>query len=323
MLTLEFCIDALTQLFAGFVRECMPQAAHVAVALSGGIDSVVLLELAARHRQAGGWRLCAVHVHHGLSPNADRWEAFCGQLCERQGIDFLSHRVQVDREAPGGIEAAARAARYEAFESLPVDVLLLAQHADDQAETVLHQALRGTGLKGLAGMGSTRRLAGGPLLCRPLLRASRRQIEEFASQQALQWVEDESNADTAFTRNFIRRELAPAISSRFPHYRESMARLARHAAEADSMLAELARIDLQWDGAVANASRVDGLPRERQRNALYHWLLWQGFKAPSTEQLDDWAAQLFRPPPADRPHRAGGHEFVILRRRNVLTLEPK
>jgi len=139
----------------------------------------------------------------------------------------------------------------------------------------------------------------------------------------LNWVEDESNEDTAFTRNFIRHELAPLIAARFPHYRESLARLARHAAEADGMLAELARLDLQWDGTQASAVLLDSLPRERQRNALYHWLSWLGAKAPSTEQLDQWAEQLFRPSPTDKPHPAGGHDLVIVRRRNALMLEAK
>lgn len=304
------------------MQACAPRGTRIAVGLSGGIDSVVLLELALRQREAAEWQLSAVHVHHGLSPHADTWETFCRQVCERRGIAFAAHRVNVDRAAAGGLEAAARVARYAVFDAAPVDLVLLAQHADDQAETVLHQALRGTGLKGISGMGATRRLAGGPLLCRPLLSASRQQIELFAQQQELQWVDDESNVDTAFTRNFIRRELTPVIAARFPHYRESMARLARHAAEADGMLADLARMDLRWDGVQADASRLDSLPRERQRNALYHWLSWMGWKAPSTSQLDEWAGQLFRPSPSDRPHRAGGHDFVIVRRQNKLSVEP-
>lgn len=284
---------------------------------------MVLLALADALRRNGEIELSAVHVNHGLSRNAAEWEQFCIAHCRALDVPLHVAHVNVARDSAAGLEAAARAARYAVFGIVQADYVALAQHADDQAETVLHQALRGTGLKGIAGMGVLRRLPGGPTVCRPLLSAKRAQIEAFAAAHNMRWVEDESNEDTAYTRNFIRHELVPAIAARFPHYRESLGRLARHAAEADAMLADLARLDLQWDGTTATASRLDDLPRERQRNALYHWLAWQGAKPPSTEQLDAWAEQLFRPSPTDKPHRAGGHDVVIVRRRNILTLEPK
>lgn len=284
---------------------------------------MVLLALAAEFRGPGALQLSAVHVNHGLSGNAPAWEKFCVGHCDKLAVELRVARVSVDRAAAVGLEAAARAARYDVFRCLDTDYVALAQHADDQAETVLHQALRGTGLKGIAGMGATRQLPAGPVICRPLLAATRARIEAYAAARRLNWVEDESNEDTAYTRNFIRHELAPVIAARFPHYRESLARLARHAAEADAMLADLARLDLQWDGTNATATLLDSLPRERQRNALYHWLSWLGAKAPSTEQLDQWAEQLFRPSPADKAHRAGGHDFVIVRRRDALLLAAK
>ncbi len=296
---------------------------RVCVALSGGIDSIVLLALAADFRGSGALQLSAVHVNHGLSRNAQDWESFCAGHCDKLAVELRVARVTVDRASAVGLEAAARTARYDAFRCLDTDYVALAQHADDQAETVLHQALRGTGLKGIAGMGATRQLPSGPVICRPLLVATRAQIEAYATARDLNWVEDESNEDTAYTRNFIRHELAPVIAARFPHYRESLARLARHAAEADAMLADLARLDLQWDGTNATAALLDSLPRERQRNALYHWLSWLGAKAQSTEQLDQWAEQLFRPSPTDKAHRAGGHDFVIVRRRDALLLTAK
>jgi tRNA(Ile)-lysidine synthase len=284
---------------------------------------MVLLELANGLRRAGRIELSAVHVNHGLSRNAAAWEQFCMEQCKALDVQLQVARVDVDRASAVGIEAAARAARYDVFRGVDADYVALAQHADDQAETVLHQALRGTGLKGIAGMGALRPLPGGPTVCRPLLPATRAQIEAFASARNLRWVEDESNEDTAYTRNFIRHELMPVIGSRFPHYRESLGRLARHAAEADAMLADLARLDLQWDGNTATAGLLDNLPRERQRNALYHWLCWLGARPPSAEQLDSWAEQLFRPSPTDKPHRAGGHDILIVRRRNALVLEAK
>ena len=302
---------------------------RVCVGLSGGLDSVVLLELLAQLRAPLGLGLSAIHVQHGLSANADQWVEVCESLCAARSIPLTVARIQVDRSLPGGVEALARDARYEAFNKVDADLLAVAQHADDQAETVLHQILRGTGLKGMAGMGETRHLREGLVLIRPLLGISRAAIEAFARGAQLDWVEDESNTDTAFTRNFIRHALTPILAERFPHYRESLARAGRHAAEADEMLSALAAIDLQWDGRHAYADALDLLPPSRQVNALYHWLQWQqrpggGEGAfPSRAQLGEWAQQLFRPSPADRTHQAGGHDLTICRRGNRLLLERK
>ena len=302
---------------------------RVCVGLSGGLDSVVLLELLSRLRAPLDLRLSALHVHHGLSANADQWVEVCQSVCAARSIPLTVARVDVDRSLPGGVEARARDARYEAFNKVDADLLALAQHADDQAETVLHQILRGTGLKGMAGMGETRRLREGLVLIRPLLGISRIAIGAFAREAQLDWVEDESNADTAYTRNFIRHALTPILAGRFPHYRESLARAGRHAAEADEMLSALAAIDLKWDGRHAYADVLDMLPPSRQVNALYHWLQWQqrpgGTQGafPSQAQLGEWAQQLFRPSPPDRPHHAGGHDLTICRRGNRLLLERK
>ncbi len=301
----------------------------VCVGLSGGIDSIVLLTVLDESRSAHGLQLSAIHVHHGLSPHADEWAAFCRSVCDARSIPLQVAHVQVDHSRPGGVEALARDARYAAFRLVEADFIALAQHADDQAETVLHQILRGTGLKGMAGMGETRHMRDGLVLIRPLLRVPRAEIEAFALARCLEWIDDESNADTAYTRNFIRHALTPALAERFPHYRESLSRTASHAAEADEMLAALAGIDLKWDGRTAHADALDAQPLARQVNALYHWLRWQWRdgkrqqSVPSHAQLCEWAQQLFRPAPAGRSHQAGGHEFVILRRKNQLFLEWK
>ena len=301
----------------------------ICVGLSGGLDSVALLEILMRLREKRALKISAVHVHHGLSPNADQWASFCQSVCNAKAVPLTISKVAIDRSAPGGIESLARDARYAAFDRVEADFLALAQHADDQAETVLHQMLRGTGLKGMAGMGETRPLRADLLLIRPLLSIPRATIDAFAKEARLEWVEDESNADIAYTRNFIRAELAPKLAERFPHYRESLARTGNHAAEADEMLSALAKIDLKWDGHDAHAEALDGLSVTRQVNALYHWLQWlqrpdgRQVVLPSHAQLVEWAQQLFRPPPTDRPHQAGGHDFVIHRRKNLLRLERK
>lgn len=305
-------------------------AKSVVVALSGGIDSMVLLDAAHRHRlnaqcspvAAPTWVLQAIHVHHGLSQHADGWADFCQTACKTRDIELTVVRVSIDPDNTGGqgVEGAARRARYAAFARHGAEIILAGQHADDQAETVLHQMLRGTGLAGLAAMGDTRRLVGGACLARPLLKHSRADIEAYAAVHQLTWVEDDSNTDTAFSRNFIRHELLPLIATRYPHYAASLGRTAKHAAESAAMLADLARLDLQWDGVNANASGLDNMALMRQTNALYHWLRWQGMAAPSHTQLEEWARQLFRPSPSDKPHQAGGHDFTIRRKANQLLL---
>ena len=318
---------ALIAITENTLRRFDTSGRRVCVGLSGGMDSVVLLTLLSQLRATLDLQLSAIHVHHGLSVNADQWAQFCASLCAGNSIPLTVVRVTIDQSQPGGVEALARDARYDAFCRVDADFVALAQHADDQAETVLHQILRGTGLKGMAGMGEVRTLRAGLQLIRPLLDVSRPQVEAFAREQRLEWIEDESNTNTLFTRNFIRHEWVPRLAERFPHYRESLARAGRHAAEADDMLSALAAIDLKWDGQQAYADQLDLLPVTRQVNALYHWLHWQQAGSetktalPSHAQLQDWARQLFRPTPTDKPHRAGGHDWVILRRKNLLQLE--
>ena len=282
---------------------------------------MVLLDTVEQLKSALHLGLSAIHVHHGLSANADAWAAFCAGVCATRGVALTTKKVVIDRSSPAGLEGAARAARYAAFAEAGSENILLAQHADDQAETVLHQLLRGTGLKGLAGMGEVRVVSDTQTILRPLLKLSRTEIEAAALARGLKWIEDESNDDTTYTRNFLRHEITPRLLTRFPHYRASLARAARHASEADEMLEALAKIDLQWDGEIASADALDALPMPRQINALYHWLHWQNVSPPSYAQLAEWAQQLFRAAPLSKPQRAGGHDFVIRRTNNRLVLQ--
>src|SRR3954471_12488717 len=160
---------------------------RIAIALSGGMDSVVLLHLLKDHSG-----VTAVHVHHGLSPNADAWAAFCRRLCKRWGVPLSVFHVRVNKKGKG-LEAAAREARYAAFGKVKADVIALAHHLDDQAETVLMNLLRGTGLRGAGGMRPLARFEG-KLLARPLLEIPRKDLESYARLHRLQWIEDETNA---------------------------------------------------------------------------------------------------------------------------------
>src|ERR1700694_2677599 len=200
---------------------------RLAVGLSGGVDSVTLLHVLKNCAVESGFFLDAIHVHHGLSPNADAWAQFCGALCARWGVPLGVRRVKVAKKAKG-LEAAAREARYKVFTETTCDAVVLAHPLDDQAETVLMNLLRGAGVRGASGMPARSRFDG-KMLLRPLLEVPRAAIVAYSREHALEWVEDESNADESLTRNFVRRRLAPLIEMRFPRWRENLARAARRA----------------------------------------------------------------------------------------------
>ncbi|NLP64455.1 tRNA lysidine(34) synthetase TilS [Paraburkholderia sacchari] len=292
-------LDAL-----GVVLSSLPADARIAVAFSGGLDSSVLLDAAVR--TAGAARLVALHVHHGLSPNADRWLAHCEATARAYGVAFDARCVTLAREdgtgAAGamGVEAAAREARYQALDAMceahGVRSLWLAQHADDQAETVLLQLLRGAGLAGLAAMAPAREMAGAASRVRPLLHLLRVQLERYARAYHLHWVEDESNADTRYARNALRHDVLPALSAHFPGFRDALARTAMHAASAQRLLDDLARIDLHEaghdDAGTLSHAALVALDDARARNLLRYWMRSHGLPAASAARLADALRQL-------------------------------
>lgn len=271
---------------------------RVCVGLSGGLDSVVLLHAVANLNL--DLRLSAIHVHHGLSPLADQWVRFCGDFCERLEVPLVVTHVQVTGHGDG-LEAAARRARYAAFASLSADLLLLAQHQDDQAETVLFNLLRGCGLTGAAGMPACRSL-GGMILLRPLFDCRRADILDYARHHALAWVEDESNADRRFSRNFLRHEILPRLAERFPVVR-SLSGAAAHFAEADGLLRELAEEDWRASGNGDSLAmgRVRGLSAPRLKNLLRYRLHVLGWRAPVSTRLEEFVRQLRQAAPDAHP----------------------
>jgi tRNA(Ile)-lysidine synthase len=213
-----------------FLESIELKGGRVAAGLSGGIDSVVLLHVLKTLQPKHGFALSALHVHHGLSPNADRWAKFCRAYCSSLDVPLAVRRVKVSRSKEG-LEAAARRARYAAFAKSAADFIALAHHLDDQAETVLMNLLRGAGVRGASGMPARSTLGamrGRKQLLRPLLGLSRKTIEAYAGAHRLEWIHDESNADESLTRNFVRRRLGPVLEERFPRWKESLARAARH-----------------------------------------------------------------------------------------------
>ncbi len=274
------------------------------------MDSVVLLHVLLSLAPRFEWQLSALHVHHGISPNADAWADFCSGLCIRLNIPLHIERVNIaPLQADHGIEAAARKLRHAAFARQKCDFVALAHHADDQAETLMLQLLRGAGVRGVAAMPVLSKVEGpvlskveGPLLkptpapatLRPLLDIPRSALTEYAQQHGLHWVEDESNADDYYPRNFLRLRLLPLLEQRFPAYRNTLARSAQHFAEAGELLDELALQDMQGSGdAVAlDVARLRALPHARAKNLLRYFLHRQYASMPHAAQLDDMLHQL-------------------------------
>ncbi|MGZ5061864.1 MAG: tRNA lysidine(34) synthetase TilS [Usitatibacter sp.] len=276
----------------------LPPRSAVCVGFSGGMDSAVLLDLMARHGRETGRPVAAVHVHHGLSPNADAWADFCQRFCAERGVPITIERVKVERDSAEGLEAAARRARYAVYAKRPEPVVALAHHLDDQAETVLLQLLRGTGLKGVAAMPEMRELAGGVSLYRPFLAFPRAALLAYASEAGLEWIDDESNASSAYDRNYLRTEVAPLLDARFPAWREALARFSRHAAAADALVGEVAREDgpdaVEEAGTGARPMLVRRpLGDERRANALRAFLERNALPMPSTARIEEMARQVY------------------------------
>ncbi|WP_108445267.1 tRNA lysidine(34) synthetase TilS [Halomonas denitrificans] len=273
-----------------------PPGRCVWIALSGGLDSSLLLTLAADACRRHPRPLRALHVHHGLQAAADGFERHCRRLASRLGVPLWVERVDVDLTAGRGMEGAAREARYAAFARrlAPGDTLWLAQHADDQAETLLLAALRGSGVRGLAAMPAGRD-GQGRCLARPLLGASRAALEAEAARRGLVWVEDPSNADESLDRNFLRRRVLPLLETRWPVASRRLARSAALAGEADGLLDELAALDLErlgGDPARLPVVELQALSAPRRRLLIRHACQRLGLSTPPARRLETLLDQL-------------------------------
>jgi len=259
------------------------------VAYSGGLDSHVLLHALSFVREQLHAKLQAVHIEHGLQQDAQAWPMHCQQVCDSLNVPLTI--IKVNAKAAGGDspEAAARFARYQAFANLlqPAEILLAAQHKHDQAETLMLQLLRGAGSRGQSAMPEVSELGEGQLI-RPLLVASQESLNHYANEQKLQWIEDPSNRDSKFDRNFLRHEIMPAMRKRWPSVDSTLSRVANLQAETEQLLGELASSDLTTIGD-ANKHLVIAellkLSAERQRNVLRYWLHTQGMRLPSERKL--------------------------------------
>lgn len=259
------------------------------VAFSGGLDSSVLLALAARYARETKVALSAVHVNHNLSNNASIWQEHCASVCRELAVPLTIKNVSVDAHGMG-TEAAARNARYSAIAEVAQSdsLILLGQHKNDQTETFLLQLLRGAGPSGLSAMAEDSINSFGSRLIRPLLAVCREQIQSYAQENCITWVEDESNASNHYDRNYLRNEVLPILKLRWPHANETINRSIAHLAEQNALLQEIVtekRQQMQFQHEQLNIQQLNSLTMPWQKQILKNWIANQDAQQPSQKVL--------------------------------------
>lgn len=307
--------------FLSFLKRHQAPGRKFLLGLSGGLDSRVLFHLLVEGRKSLGLDFEAIHVNHRISSNAEGWAKFCAGLCRDAEVPFKTVEVDVPRDSGLGLEAAAREARYRVLLSQDASAVMLAHHQNDQAETLLLQLMRGSGVKGLASMPEAAERQGKRLL-RPLLDVSRAELLEYAKDLGLQWIEDESNLDLAYDRNYLRNHVLPLLEVRFPAVSRTLSRSASHMAEAAALLEELAREDAARavsEGRL-NLSQLKTMSHARSTNLLRFWLQERSGLGLSTARLDDIRSQLLDSKPDARVRVEIG-DLVLTRRRGIAVIE--
>ena len=266
---------------------------EILMGFSGGLDSSVLIHLLSQMRAKLNFKLKAIHVHHGLSSSADDWLNFCKEKCKLLDIEFHSEKVKINEKTSLGIEGEARKLRYKAIKETQKDIVALGHHQNDQAETLMLQLLRGAGLKGLAAMpefDSKRKF------WRPLLNIKKDTLEKYAKDKKIEYIEDESNQDINFDRNFIRKKVLPLIESRYPSSIETMSRSAINISEGHH-LNELVALDdsksvMSDDGKYLFITDLKSLPKIRAINLIRWWLSFNNLLMPSRRNIDELYKQI-------------------------------
>ena len=286
----------ITDRFLHNLRAQVQPGDHLAVALSGGVDSVVLLHLLTTFSKSMQLEISAAHVEHGISAYSSEWSAFCQSFCDHLAIPLSIHRLKIRRRPQESLEAIAREARYQIFKHLQADYIVLAQHQDDQVETLILQLLRGAGVKGLSAMPTIRLFAPDKTikLFRPLLNIPRSEILSYAQLHDLSWVTDESNLETSYDRNFLRLRILPLLEQRSPAYRKTLFRSTQHLGEAAHLLDELAEIDAE-NSIITNKlslQRLRELQPARAKNLLRYLLAKYLIRLPSSTKLEEILRQL-------------------------------
>lgn len=321
-----FSVSSLGDVLFGTLR--IPEHASLRVAYSGGLDSSVLLFALTELQKTARFSLAAIHVDHQLHRDSGAWAAHCANTCRNLSIPFTQVAVTISGIRNNGPESAARSARYSALASVlrPGEYLLTAHHRDDQAETVLLQLLRGSGIAGLAAMSMRSRLGQGEMV-RPLLGFSRQALRAFAECEGLRWLDDPSNDDIRLRRNYLRAEILPRLEHFWPRLTSTLARSADHAAEALALLNDVAEADLAtclvdvprypW---TLSTPALAVLSPPRQRNLLRLWLYRQDIQAPGARHFAELLEQIRHVPesrqscvswPGYRVWRYRDHLFVM------------
>lgn len=301
-------------------HQYFPTQRDFLIGLSGGVDSVVLLHLFAQQPHLN---LRAVHIHHGLSPNADSWLAFCQQLCHRYNVPLISQKVHVQGDS--GLEANARNARYQAISQLisPNEVFVTAHHLDDQVETFFLALKRGSGIKGLSAMQAVSNWQNFAIF-RPLLSISKTSILHYAEQQKLQWINDESNADNRFDRNFLRNQILPELNQRWSHFSQMVARSAQHCTDQQTLIEELLteelsrRIGENQQLDITNFAQFSPL---KQQQLVRLWLEKNGITMPSTAQLQAVICEVIFALPDKIPEVKLGDKYIRRFRQAIFITE--
>jgi tRNA(Ile)-lysidine synthase len=265
------------------------------VAYSGGVDSTALLLGLARLRRRHRFALRALHVNHQLQPGAAAWAAAAARRARAWRVAVRTLTVQVPQRRGRSLEAEARAVRYAALAAqlAPGEQLLTAHNQDDQLETVLMQLIRGAGLAGLAAMPGVAPFAGGRLL-RPLLPVPRALLQQFLEQNGVRWIDDPSNLDERFDRNYLRQRVVPALRARWPAVAATVSRSARHAAEAQQLLGAVAEraLDAALDGTALKVSVLRRLRAAERRALVRHWITRRGLVPPDQRVLEEVTARI-------------------------------
>ncbi len=290
----------------------------VYVAFSGGLDSHVLLHALSALSSDYPFSLKAIHIDHSLQPQSPDWADHCQQVCDGLSVPLTIRTLSIEQKKGESPEAVARDARYAALaENLPeAGLVMTAQHRNDQSETLLLQLLRGAGVHGLAAMPASKGFFKGRLL-RPLLVFAREDLLNYANRHKLVWVEDPSNQDSRFDRNFLRNEVLPVLHERWPGLDKSLSRSAGHAASAATMLDDLARADLLYCKVASNhffppciaclsANILVGLSSSHQANALRYWVRMNGLSVPGDERMQSLIHLLEEPSGKGRVNWSGG-----------------
>ncbi len=297
------------------------------LAYSGGLDSQVLLRLCVELRALHPFSFRAVHVHHGLSSQAETWLNHCKRSCDQDQVELTCLRVDAKPPVGKSLEDHARTLRYALFKELlkPGEILLTAHHQDDQAETLLLQLLRGAGLKGLSAMPKVKTFGKG-LLARPLLEQARAELQTYAKEESLLWVEDELNQNLHYPRNRLRHEVLPLLKRYWPTASQTLARSAKHCAEAQALLNEVADQDfVRVAGSKPGTLSVQGLlglSPARQRLVLRHWFAAQGVLMPNTLKLQQLQRNVLLARPDRQPQLLWGTAALRRYQDNLYLLPP-